>query len=188
MEEVIITLNHNLEQCLLEIKKYLRKDQRYFLRLQVKGKNKKEEQTLKEIITAFNEKDIEKRYRYIYDRVCSYLDRIFKEQNICDFQNNRCIAVRTRHYCESEKGCCYGQKRGTCKYLKNHTCSIKSLSCKLFTCKYLRKRKKKFLIREIPLLNLFFNYKQKYIISYSIFIDEDEMIKKLLKARGILNH
>ena len=138
-------------------------------------------------VTAANIKNIEKRYNYIYDIVCDYLDNEFQEKNICQFRNNKCIGVTDGYHCkESVNGCCYGRRRGLCKNFINGNCSIKSISCKLFTCRYLKKSKIKYNSENIPLLKNFFNKKQKTIIEDSIFIDKEEIIKMLLnkKERG----
>ncbi len=135
-------------------------------------------------INALNIKDIKKRYEYIYDTVCKYLDDEFSHKNLCQFQNNQCISVRNNSHCPSSKyGCCYGPKRGLCEHMKNGKCSIKSISCKLFTCRYLKANKVKYPIKEIPLLNYFFNLRQKYILSNSIFKDKAEIISLLLKSK-----
>ena len=90
----------------------------------------------KQMIVVSNEKDLEKRYSYIYDAVCTYLDNEFQNKNLCCFENNRCISVRNNGHCrESLNGCCYGTKRGLCKNYKDGHCTIKSISCKLFTCR-----------------------------------------------------
>lgn len=137
------------------------------------------------MIHAINLKDLRMRYSYIYDVVCEYLDKSFEKNNWCDFQNNRCVAVRNKTHCsESLCGCCYGSKRGICKNLDKNHCKIKSLSCKLFSCRYLKKRKKNIKINDIVLLKYFFNTKQKFIIEYSIFKDKDEMIDLLLKYKS----
>lgn len=133
-------------------------------------------------INAANIKDKEKRYSYLYDVVCQYLDCEFREKNICEFKNNRCISVRMDGHCkESENGCCYGKNRGLCKNFIDGRCTIKSISCKLFTCRYLKKKNIQYRIDNIPLLKYFFNKRQKYIIEYSIFKDKDEIMKLLLK-------
>jgi len=135
-------------------------------------------------ICAINIKDIEKRYSYIYDIVCDYLDNLFLEKNLCDFKENRCISVRNSSHCkESLNGCCYGRKRGLCKSFKDGKCSIKSLSCKLFTCRYLRKNNIKIKVNDIVLLKYFFNNKQKFILDTSIFKDKDEIIDLLIKNK-----
>ena len=134
-------------------------------------------------IIAANIKNLEKRYSYIYDVVCDYLDKEFSKKNICQFKNNKCIGVEKGIHCkESLYGCCYGRTRGICIYLKNGKCTIKSISCKLFVCSYLRKNNIKYNTNNIPLLKYFFSRKQKRIIEESLFIDKDIVINKLLKS------
>lgn len=137
-----------------------------------------------QVVTASNIKNIEDRYSYIYDVVCSFLDNEFNDNNICQFENNQCISVRNNGHCpESKNGCCYGTKRGLCKNFVDGRCIIKSISCKLFTCRYLRKNNIKYNINDIFLLKNFFNIKQKFIISNSIFKDKEEIMDLLLKNR-----
>ena len=135
-------------------------------------------------VTAVNIKNIEKRYNYIYDLVCDYLDNEFQEKNICQFRNNKCIGVTDGYHCkESVYGCCYGRIRGLCKSFDNGKCNIKSISCKLFTCRYLKKNKIKYNSEHIPLLKYFFNKRKKKIIEDSIFIDKEEIINMLLNKK-----
>ena len=135
-------------------------------------------------IHALNIKDSEKRYSYIYDVICDCLDEEFNKNNICNFIDNKCISVRCNSHCrESLNGCCYGTKRGLCKNYIDGKCSIKSISCKLFTCRYLRKQGIKYPINSFPLLKYFFNIKQKLIIDQSIFKDKDYIIDLLIKNK-----
>lgn len=134
------------------------------------------------IIHALNIKNSKKRYSYIYDVVCNYLDNEFKINNICDFKDNKCISVRNNGHCEEScNGCCYGTNRELCINFKDGKCNIQSLSCKLFTCRYLKKKGVKFSVNDIDLLKYFFNLRQKYILDTSIFKDKDEIIDLLLK-------
>ena len=136
------------------------------------------------MINAVNIKNTIERYNYIYDIACNYLDKKFKDNNFCNFKDNKCISVREKSHCkESLNGCCYGTKRGICKNFKNGKCTINSISCKLFTCRYLRKNKIKIKVNDIPILKYFFNNRQKYIIDTSIFKDKDEIINLLLKYK-----
>lgn len=135
-------------------------------------------------IHSINIKDIEKRYSYIYDVVCDYLDDKFIKDNICNFKDNICEGVKHKYHCpESKNGCCYGTNRGLCKNFKKGKCTIKSISCKLFTCKYLKKKNIKFKINDIPPLKYFFNTRQKFILWERIFTDKKDMIKLLLKNK-----
>ena len=135
-------------------------------------------------IHALNIKDIRSRYSYIYDVVCDYLDNEFITNNKCEFIDNKCISVRCNSHCpESVNGCCYGTNRGLCKNFVDGKCTIRSLSCKLFTCRYLRKQGVKYPINSFPLLKYFFNFKQKIVLDQSIFKDKDYIIDLLIKNK-----
>jgi len=135
-------------------------------------------------IHACNIKDIKTRYEYIYDIVCDYLDGEFKSKDICQFKDNICVSVKNKSHCpESKNGCCYGRNRGLCNNFKDGKCTIKSLSCKLFTCRYLKRQGIKYKVNDIPLLKYFFNIRQKFILDTSIFKDKDEIIELLLKNK-----
>lgn len=129
------------------------------------------------------------RYNYIYDTACSYLDSYFYGKNICDFKNNKCGEKRNTSF---TTGCCHHFKHKAlgpfsklvlCEYLnkENYTCDAKCLPCKLFTCYYLEKKCVKFRIKDILLLNVFFNPIQKYFIKYMVFTPKDNIIKRLMK-------
>lgn len=124
------------------------------------------------------------KYDYIYDTVCDYLDNEFISKNICEFKNNKCIAKKNF---DCTCGCCrhyknlLSNKLVKCEYLKNKKCSTKCLICKMFTCNYIIKNKKiKYRIKDIFLLNKFFNPIQKLIISISYFTSKEIIIKRLL--------
>ena len=127
------------------------------------------------------------RYNYIYDTVCNYLDNCFCEGNLCDFKNNKCGEKRNT---SSVTGCCHHFKNKylgplsklvLCEYLKeDHTCGAKCISCKLFTCDYLERKGIKFKIRDILLLDTFFNPLQKYCIKYMVFNPKEKIIKRLM--------
>lgn len=129
------------------------------------------------------------RYNYIYDTVCNYLDGYFYGKNLCDFKNNKCGEKRNT---SSTAGCCHHFKHKAlgpfsklvlCEYLnkENYTCDAKCLSCKLFTCDYLESKGIKFKIKDILLLDVFFNPIQKYFIKYMVFTPKDKIIKRLMK-------
>lgn len=127
------------------------------------------------------------RYNYIYDTVCDYLDNYFYGKNLCDFKNNKCGEKRNT---SSTTGCCHHfktkwlgpfSKLVVCEHLKeDFTCNAKCISCKLFTCDYLEKKGIKFRIKDILLLNVFFNPLQKYFIKYMVFTPKDKIIKRLM--------
>ncbi len=129
------------------------------------------------------------RYDYIYDTVYDYLDNFFYERNLCDFKNNKCGEKRNT---SSNIGCCRHYKNKllgpllqnnfiSCEHLKeDYTCDAKCLSCKLFTCDYLRKKGVRFKIKDILLLDVFFNPLQKYYIKTKVFTPKEEILKKLM--------
>ena len=97
------------------------------------------------IALQFNSK--REQYEYIYDTICDELDETFSQNNYCDFKNDKCIANREKVSTKDIMGCCYSFKytalgnitdRHLCKYLNNKKCSTKCLTCKLYTCKYLK--------------------------------------------------
>lgn len=129
------------------------------------------------------------RYNYIYDTVCDYLDSYFYGKNLCDFQNNKCGEKRNT---SSTTGCCHHFKHKAlgpfsklvlCEYLNtvNYTCDAKCLSCKLFTCDYLNSKGIKFRIKDILLLDVFFNPLQKFFIKYMVFTPKEKILKRLIK-------
>ena len=127
------------------------------------------------------------RYNYIYDTVCDYLDSNFYGKNLCNFQNNQCEYMRNT---STINGCCRHfktkwfipfSKLVPCEYLKeDHTCKAKCISCKLFTCNYLKKVGIKYEIKDILLLNTFFNPLQKYIIKHTPFTPKEKILKRLM--------
>lgn len=144
-----------------------------------------------EFISAINAilyKNRYEMYNYIYDTVCDYLDSFFYGKNLCDFKNNKCGEKRNT---TSLTGCCHHFKHKAlgplsklvlCEYLNNqtHTCDAKCLPCKLFTCDYLESKGIKFKIKDILLLDTFFNPLQKYFIKYMVFTPKDKIIKRLM--------
>ena len=107
---------------------------------------------------AINIKEKSKRYSFIYDTVCDYIDKKYLECNYCDFKDDVCVFFRNHPKIMHKDGCCYSDARGgLCENLKNHRCQIKSISCKLYSCEYLRNKKVYFKIKDIPLLKYFFS-------------------------------
>ena len=127
------------------------------------------------------------RYNYIYDTVCNYLDSYFYGKNLCDFKDNKCGEKRSTSL---TIGCCRHpkikllgpfSKLVPCEHLtEKYTCGAKCISCKLFTCDYLESKGVKFRIKDILLLNVFFNPLQKYFIKYMVYTPKDKIIKRLM--------
>ena len=137
---------------------------------------------------------IKEKYEFIYDTVCQYLDNKFHTCNFCDFKNDTCILNRKGHPSgHKTMGCCYSfdysgpfeltwvKNVKLCKYLKNKSCTTKNISCKLFTCKILKKNNIYFNTHKILLLDCFFNLKQHEIIRSNFFRTKEEILQKLLE-------
>lgn len=151
--------------------------------------NKKHQDFVYSVYAILKENKKE-RYNYIYDIVCDELDSYFYGKNFCDFKNNKCGEKRET---SSTIGCCRHYKNKLlgpllfnnftrCEYLnlKDKKCKIKCISCKLFTCDYLKSKGIQFKIKDIFLLDTFFNPLQKYIIKISVYTPKDKIIKRLL--------
>lgn len=133
------------------------------------------------------------RYNYIYDTACDYLDSFFYGKNLCDFKNNKCGEKRNT---TSVTGCCHHfkikclgplTKLVLCEHLKDdYTCGAKCIGCKLFTCDYLEKKGIKFRIKDILLLDVFFNPIQKYFIRYKVFTPKEKVMKILMRTSFLL--
>lgn len=132
-----------------------------------------------------------KQYEFIYDTVCDYLDNQFDKCNLCDFKNDKCIANREGATAHNDMGCCYSFEYASifdfrlvkndklCQYLQNKKCTTKNITCKLFTCKYLKAKNKQFDSHKILLLECFLNKKQHDIIQSNFFRTREEILNKL---------
>lgn len=151
---------------------------------------------LNDLIDAFkviSMKTNKEKYGFIYDNVCKSLDNEFYCKNICDFKEDKCIASRNGRSCHEKMGCCYSFEYAglfdfrivknvkVCKYLQNKKCSTSNISCKLFTCRYLKEKNVCFDSHKILLLECFFNKKQHEIIKSNFFRTREEILDKLLE-------
>ena len=64
-------------------------------------------------INAMLYKDIKKRYNYLYDKICEYLDNQFINKNLCGFENDRCVP---RKHVDCNTGCCHHFKNKFFRY------------------------------------------------------------------------
>lgn len=140
--------------------------------------NKKLENDVMECINAALCKTKKEKIEYIYDTVCNYLDEELKKNNHRQFKDDVCKDKKvTIEYCHATKRI-LKSKFKKCPLLKNNKCSTKCITCKLYTCDAIEK---KFKIRDIPLINIYFNPIQKFIIKTSYFTKREVIIDKLLK-------
>ena len=135
-----------------------------------------------------------KKYEYIYNTVCDYLDEQFKINNFCVFhEDDSCVNNRKENSIHSTMGCCYSfeytnffsptfiKNVKLCKYMNCKSCSTKCITCKMFTCKYLKQRGIYFNCNNILLLDCFFNKKQHLILESNFFRTREMIIKKLME-------
>ncbi len=124
------------------------------------------------------------RYNYVYDKTCEELDSCFYGKNVCDFKDNQCGEKRGT---TSHIGCCrrsrffFFGKWIPCKYLgKDYKCEAKCMACKLFTCDYLEKKGIKFRIKDMLLLNTFFNPIQKVVLKCMLYTPKERIMRTLV--------
>ena len=134
------------------------------------------------------ERDIHKKYELLYDYLYNYLVESWQDNNHCDFKDNKCIANRKGVSVHEDNGCCWRRGIGLCTYLTEDKkiCSCESISCKFFTCSYLRRKGINFKPKKIPLVNDFLNRKQKSIIVRKLFLPKNEVIDLLIKHDKVM--
>lgn len=150
-------------------------------------------------LQAINISDVKSKYTFIYDYIFSCLDSIWKKENPCNFCNNLCEATRNKKYIQQDDGCCYSfeytndllspsfiTNKRKCKYLGNDKrCTTQNLSCKFFTCSYLKKYKNFYLnMNDFLIIKCFFNKKQQLILKYNFFHSKEEIINKLIEKNS----
>ena len=165
------------------LKKYLRNPNKYSITINI------DDEDINNSIKAMQITNKDERNKFIYETVCNLLDKKWNHNFPCNFCNNRCIASRNNYMDKEYNGCCYSfdrklfgkVKKQQCIHLKDDkSCDTKNISCKLFTCNYLRKNKifsTKY--EDYLLLRLFFNKKERLIIKYNFFRTEEEVLSKL---------
>lgn len=153
--------------------------------------NESKSQLLEKVFDILKMESFKQIYSYIYDSICDDLDKKIEQNNYCDFKNDKCIAQRTVKTAHKTMGCCYMHtyskimsmpiSLGLCKYLQDKKCSKKCITCKFFTCKYLKKKGIVFRLEDYEIFKYFFNKKQKRIINESFFKTKEEIIDLLIK-------
>ena len=111
---------------------------------------------------------------------CDYLDFENGINNMCDFQNNRCIAFREKGK-EGTTGCC----PSFCRHTKSQVCKVKNLGCKIFMCNYLENRGYFFSVHHIPLLRLLLNPLERFCLAGYLFRPTKKTISYTWFIRGI---
>ena len=183
MEKLILNLtDDNINKHIKNTKKLIKICDKRNLELELKYDNITNKNLLNDMLTiknAINIKDKYKRYSYIYDTVCSYLDEKINT-NYCEFNCDICIRDRLKNN-NHKNGCCECKGRGKCKYLIDSTCTLGNcMACKLFTCKTLRKKGIIHNINDYPLTKYFFTNKQKRILEFSYWTPREIVLDRLI--------
>lgn len=129
---------------------------------------------------------VEQKISYIYDFMCSSLKNEFISNSICDFRCDKCIAKRIYESSGGKGpfvyGCCYTKGR-VCKYLVHGNCTVDSVSCRLFSCRYLKSLGISYFVSDFLLCKFFLNFRQRKILDDGIAKPKEEMMKLLLKKK-----
>lgn len=145
-----------------------------------------------EIAKALEIADVRERYVHVYDLICDCLDKKFKENNYCDFQDDKCIVNRSGLGKNKNMGCCYSfrldffanmRDKKICKYLGDKGCMTKCIPCKLYVCKYLERKGIGFSVYSFKGIEKVWSAKQLEVLKSNCFKSKEEIIDKLLEVR-----
>ena len=139
---------------------------------------------LSKLLRVCNIEDLEDKFSFIYDDMCSKMLEEALNLNYCDFLDDRCVTMRyTNGFPHSKvNGCCantYMDKDKNCRYLnEDHSCSICSIACRAFTCEYLQKRGIDHALWQYPIMDCTVKKLYRGRIVYGFFIPKEKMLKK----------
>jgi len=142
---------------------------------------------LSELINILSYTDKYQMYSHIYELLCNNLEKDIENYSYCIFKDNKCIAQRdklnTNNWPKNEcNGCCHDVGKNTaCQYLDYKKCNISCISCRLFTCRYLKDRGIDYNIRKNIHAKCFFNFLQIPVLIWNFYTPKSEIINKLYK-------
>lgn len=137
------------------------------------------------LIKLFNIRNDEEKISYMYDSVCEKMMKEIRKLNYCNFENNNCVTMRyTDGFPNSkENGCCsntYMDKGKNCRYLnEDYSCKICSISCRVFTCKYLQDRGIDHSLWQYPIIDCSMSKFTRAKLIHNFFIPKEIILKKL---------
>lgn len=149
---------------------------------------------ISELIKSLTYKNKAELESHIYDLLCDKLEKYISEYNYCLFCDNKCIAQRDElndnDWPKNEyNGCCYNiSKKVECKYLNCKSCEITCISCRLFTCKYLKDRGVDFDIRRNLQVKCFLNFFQVPELIWNFFTEKEKILKKVNNLDKFKSH
>ena len=143
---------------------------------------------LSKLVRVCNIKNLDDKFSFIYDDICSKMLEEALNLNYCDFIDDRCVTMRyTKGFPHSKvNGCCantYKDKNKNCRYLNDdHSCSICSIACRAFTCEYLQKRGIDHALWQYPIMDCTVKKLYRGSIVYGFFIPKEKMLEKFKKC------
>ena len=180
MGAIVIDLdNNNYKRFLKKLSYYKYSKSMFEFNYSRDFKYKDEAEMIEHTLNLKNKKD---RYSYIYDVVCDYLDNLFINNNMCEFSEDKCFSNRCKKF-NKTCGCCSNNKGEECPYFDKDHCTIKCSGCKFYICPNLKKKKGPIRMKDVPLVNYFFNTRQKLVLRYTVFTPKEEIIDKLIKFK-----
>ena len=142
--------------------------------------------SISELFWLYYNQEEKERFSYAYDAICEQMLNEVKLLDYCNFKNNICITARYTDNSfpnSKENGCCnntYKDRRKNCRYLNDdHSCSICSIACRVFTCEYLQKRGIDHSLWQYPLIDCIFSKLSRPNIIFDFFTPKEKMMKKL---------
>ncbi|MDD3303845.1 MAG: hypothetical protein PHP54_02915 [Clostridia bacterium] len=146
------------------------------------------EDLIRASIKLCNINDKKERYNFLYDEICDYLDEIVVKNNVCRFENDKCVAKKDtkctmgccHHYKNKYFGVLYERNLHLCEYQKDNRCQAKCITCKMYMCADMKKKGYKFTTQNVLLIKRYFNIAQKLVIVSSFFTTKERIMRKLL--------
>ena len=124
------------------------------------------------IIKALNIKKRKKRITYIYHTICTQIDDFYKNTDMCEFKNGKCLSQRLGNS-DKVNGCCR-----ICKYQTSGACPTKNLACKLFYCESVKEKHEVITLDDLPIFKCF-SPLQRFIVKSDFFSSEKDVINDL---------
>ncbi len=134
-------------------------------------------------LDILNTRKKREKYNLIYDYACFYLDNEFQNKKLCDFKKDICICNREKDKNIVSSCCVRNTNNQPCKYFDNNQkiCTIKCITCKLYTCPYLRAKGVQYQVNSISYLKYHLSFRQKLICCNRFFKDKEEIIDEFMK-------
>lgn len=100
-------------------------------------------------LKAMTLQDKKEKMTYIYRQACEYLDKEIVEKNVCGFCNDICYAKKDfnitmgccHHYPHKRTGLFRNEELQLCEYQIDRRCTANCLTCKMYMCDELRKKR-----------------------------------------------